>query len=63
MKAEVSQKEWEQFTTIMEKIVEMELPVNDKAALVKEKMCECLGRERGEITLDEFSAWDFDCNV
>ena len=60
MKHEITQKEWELFSTILEKIIEMELPVDDKTLLVTDKVCECLGKDRGETTLEEFNSWLFE---
>lgn len=54
----MNDKEWEQFFELLEKIVDLEMSVGEKVALVKSKANE--NGETAEMNLEEFAAWDFE---
>ena len=54
----MTDKQWEQFFTLLGEIVDLPLPVDDKVELVRNKAeehgCEAMD------WLEEFAAWDFE---
>jgi hypothetical protein len=53
----MDEKEWDTFFDLLEKVVNLEMPVYEKTQLVSDK-----AEERGEaaeMSLEEFTAWGF----